>query len=225
MWLYTEPRHKAANGQVVPRGDTQSPHPGEHPGPTTQTLGKGNSLVSGSCPWRALESERLACLLNGQRHWLPGPPSPAGRSSLLLPQLRAWRSYLRRPCCLSGCSQLHLPRFRGHPCHARPPCSLSHPLPPHRKIRACIWPQRQALCSCPRKVGAGGGQGTGWRLLQGLLRERLPSWPSVKKKERKQSSLPCSAVCPRQSVGPWTVPGPPPAPGAQTKEAAEDQEV
>ena len=130
MWLYTEPRHKAANGQVVPRGDTQSPHPGEHPGPTTQTLGKGNSLVSGSCPWRALESERLACLLNGQRHWLPGPPSPAGRSSLLLPQLRAWRSYLRRPCCLSGCSQLHLPRFRGHPCHASPPCSLSHPLPP-----------------------------------------------------------------------------------------------
>lgn len=73
--------------------------------------------------------------------------------------------------------------------------------------------------------GAGGGQGTGWRVLEGLLGERLASWPRVKKKERKPSSLPCSAVCPRPSVGAWTAPGPPPAPEAQTKESAADQEV
>lgn len=73
--------------------------------------------------------------------------------------------------------------------------------------------------------GAEGGQGTGWRLLEELLGKCLASWPRVKKKERKQSSLPCSAVCPGQSAGAWTVPCPPPAPGAQTKEAAQDQEV
>lgn len=51
-----------------PHGETHSqlPHPGKHPGSTTWAKGKG--LVSGICRWRALESERLSCLLDGQGH-------------------------------------------------------------------------------------------------------------------------------------------------------------
>lgn len=54
----------------------------------------------------------------------------------------------------------------------------------------------------PQKGGAAGGQGTGWRLLEGLLGKHLTSWPRGRKKGRKQSSVSCSAVCPQQSVGP-----------------------
>lgn len=72
--------------------------------------------------------------------------------------------------------------------------------------------------------GAGGGQGTGWRLLEGLWeKDSLPDRVLERKKGSKAAFLAQRFV--PGSVGAWTVPGPPPAPGAQTKAAAEDQEV
>lgn len=105
-------------------------------------------------------------------------------------------------------------------------CSASLP----SSFRACAWPQRQAPGSCPRKVGREGPQsrmessrGGGWEgaLLPGLVLER--------KKGSRAASPAALLVCPgqeREGGGGgggrvcWTVPCPPPAPGAQTKEAA-----
>lgn len=93
--------------------------------------------------------------------------------------------------------------FHRNPFHTSPSSSLS--LPPRcREIGACPWPlaPEAGPLFLSQEGGVGGGQGTGWRLLKGLLGECLASWPRVKKKERKPSGLPCSAVCPRQSVVP-----------------------
>lgn len=160
VWFHTEPRHKAAHIQGVPRGDTQSPHPGEQPGSTAQTLGKGKSLVSGSCPWRALESERLACLLNSQRLRPPRRPSPAGRFSLL-PRLRAWGPCARQPCCLSGCGQLHPPSVTGTPALPALPAPAPSPHPPTGKSEPAAGLSSRPYVPVP---GRWGRRGTGDRM-------------------------------------------------------------
>lgn len=63
------PRHKTANVQVS-HGEMhgQSPTQVSTLGPQPGRWAKGKGLVSGGCQWRALEAERLPCLLDGQRH-------------------------------------------------------------------------------------------------------------------------------------------------------------
>lgn len=164
---------------------------------------------------------------------MPGPLSSAGRSSRLLPQLRAWRRCLRPPgwplwmwsAAPTALSQAALP-CSALLCSASLPSSFPCP-PGNQSLRLAPEAGPRFLS---QEGGAGGGHRAGWRVLEGRPGGRLASWPRVRKKERKQSSLPCSlVVCPgrgREGGGGgggrvcWTAPCPPPAPGAQTKEAA-----
>lgn len=133
---------------------SQSLHPHKHPGSIIWTLSKREGFGFWKLPMRALESERLPCLLNGQRHWLRGPPSPAGRFSLLQPHLRSWRTHLH-PQCWPLWMQSAAPNpFTGTPSiPALPPPFPSHPAVGKSEPAPGPWPQRQAPCSCPRKVG------------------------------------------------------------------------
>lgn len=117
---------------------------------------------------------------------MPGPLSSAGRSSRLLPQLRAWRRCLRPQgwplwmwsAAPTALSQAALP-CSALLCSALP--AFPPPSPALREIRACAWPQRQAPGSCPRKVGREGATeqdgefsrgGREGALLPGLVLER-----------------------------------------------------
>lgn len=126
---------------------------------------------------------------------MPGPLLSAGQSSRLLPQLRAWRRSLRPPgwplwmwsAALTALSQAPLL------CSALPAFPPLSPLG-NQSLRLAPEAGPRFLS---QEGGAGAGHGTAWRLPKGRLGGRLASWPRVRKKERKQSSLPCSVVvCP-----------------------------
>ena len=131
---------------------------------------------------------------------MPGPLSSAGRSSRLLPQLRAWRRCLRPPgwplwmwsAAPTALSQAALP-CSALLCSASLPSSFPCP-PGNQSLRLAPEAGPRFLS---QEGGAGGGHRAGWRVLEGQPGGRLASWPRVRKKERKQSSLPCSlVVCP-----------------------------
>lgn len=99
-------------------------------------------------PVESLESERLHCLLSGQRHSPPGPspgsPPPAPTESLQVLSLPAMLA--------SGCSYILLsPR---NPCIASPPFSLSSCW----ESRACTSPRDRPSVPAPgRWEGVGIG--------------------------------------------------------------------
>lgn len=166
-------------------------------------------MVRGICAWIPVVSWQV----------LPSPAPAESVETLSLPT---------RLASLDVVSCTDCP-FTGTPallCSASLPSSFACP-PGNQSLRLAPEAGPRFLS---QEGGAGGGHRAGWRVLEGRLGGRLASWPRVRKKERKQSSLPCSVVvCPgRGQEGGgggggrvcWTAPCPPPGPGAQTKEAA-----
>lgn len=101
------------------------------------------------------------------------------------------------------------------PCQPR--YSNPRPLPPQAP--------EAGLCSCPRKVGQEGDREQDGDFSRGCWENAwLPDLVLERKKGSKAAS-PAQQFVPSRAWGPGQSCALPPAPGAQTKEAVEDQEV